>query len=161
MNFNLSHFRGLPMRLLTAFWWIFALLISQTYIAQLAAFITSSKIAGDIRSLHDLVDQDKVQFGTIRGGATSVYFSESNDTENRMAWNKMLSFKPDAFTKDNEEGVSRVKRSKGSYAFLMETTNLQYYVQRNCDLTQIGESFGEKHYGIAVPLSKKTFLFSI
>ncbi|XP_052837544.1 glutamate receptor ionotropic, kainate 2 isoform X1 [Drosophila gunungcola] len=145
--------RGLPMRLLTAFWWIFALLISQTYIAKLAAFITSSKIAGNIGSLHDLVDQNKVQFGTIRGGATSVYFSESNDTENRMAWNKMLSFKPDAFTKNNEEGVDRVKLSRGAYAFLMETTNLQYYVQRNCELTQIGESFGEKHYGIAVPLN--------
>ncbi|XP_017012821.2 glutamate receptor ionotropic, kainate 2 [Drosophila takahashii] len=145
--------RGLPMRLLTAFWWIFALLISQTYIAKLAAFITSSKIAGDIRSLHNLVDQNKVQFGTIRGGATSVYFSESNDTENRMAWNKMLSFKPDAFTKNNEEGVDRVKLNKGGYAFLMETTNLQYHVQRNCELTQIGESFGEKHYGIAVPLN--------
>ncbi|XP_030555154.1 glutamate receptor ionotropic, kainate 2 [Drosophila novamexicana] len=145
--------RGLPMRLLTAFWWIFALLISQTYIAKLAAFITSSKMTGNIASLHDLVDQNKVQFGTIRGGATSVYFSESNDTENRMAWNKMLSVKPDAFTKNNEEGVDRVKLSRGTYAFLMETTNLQYYVQRNCELTQIGESFGEKHYGIAVPLN--------
>ncbi|XP_017856767.1 PREDICTED: glutamate receptor ionotropic, kainate 1 [Drosophila arizonae] len=145
--------RGLPMRLLTAFWWIFALLISQTYIASLAAFITSSKMTGNIASLHDLIDQNKVKFGTIRGGATSVYFSESNDTENRMAWNKMLSLKPDAFTKNNEEGVDRVKVSRGTYAFLMETTNLQYYVQRNCELTQIGESFGEKHYGIAVPLN--------
>ncbi|XP_037709797.1 glutamate receptor ionotropic, kainate 2 [Drosophila subpulchrella] len=145
--------RGLPMRLLTAFWWIFALLISQTYIAKLASFITSSKIAGEIGSLHGLVDQNKVQFGTVRGGATSVYFSESNDTENRMAWNKMLSFKPDAFTKNNEEGVDRVKLSKGTYSFLMETTNLQYYVQRNCELTQTGASFGEKHYGIAVPLN--------
>ncbi|XP_030380658.1 uncharacterized protein LOC115628614 [Scaptodrosophila lebanonensis] len=145
--------RAFPMRLLTAFWWIFALLISQTYIAKLAAFITSSKMTGAITNLHDLVDQNKVQFGTVRGGATSVYFSESNDTENRMAWNKMLSVKPDAFTKNNEEGVDRVKLSRGSYAFLMETTNLQYYVQRNCELTQIGESFGEKHYGIAVPLN--------
>ncbi|XP_016963221.1 glutamate receptor ionotropic, kainate 2 [Drosophila biarmipes] len=145
--------RGMPMRLLTAFWWIFALLISQTYIAKLASFITSAKIAGSIDSMHGLVDQNKVQFGTIRGGATSVYFSESNDTENRMAWNKMLSFKPDAFTRSNQEGVDRVKLSKGSYAFLMETTSLQYYVQRNCELTQTGESFGEKHYGIAVPLN--------
>nr|4WXJ_A Chain A, Glutamate receptor IIB,Glutamate receptor IIB [Drosophila melanogaster]4WXJ_B Chain B, Glutamate receptor IIB,Glutamate receptor IIB [Drosophila melanogaster] len=119
---------------------------------QLGISILSYK-GTDIGSLHDLVDQNKVQFGTIRGGATSVYFSESNDTDNRMAWNKMLSFKPDAFTKNNEEGVDRVKLSKGTYAFLMETTNLQYYVQRNCELTQIGESFGEKHYGIAVPLN--------
>ncbi|KAH8403004.1 hypothetical protein KR222_003098, partial [Zaprionus bogoriensis] len=145
--------RSVPMRLLTAFWWIFALLISQTYIAKLASFITASKMTNTIGSLHDLVDQNKVQFGTIRGGATSVYFSESNDTDNRMAWNKMLSAKPDAFTKNNEEGVDRVRVSKGRYAFLMETTNLQYYTQRDCELTQIGDSFGEKHYGIAVPLN--------
>ncbi|XP_017845406.1 glutamate receptor ionotropic, kainate 2 [Drosophila busckii] len=145
--------RGLSMRLLIAFWWIFALLISQTYIANLAAFITSSKITNSINSLHDLVDQNKVQFGTIRGGATSLYFSESNDTDNRRAWNKMLTVKPDAFTKNNEEGVDRVKLSRGSYAFLMETTSLQYYVKRNCELTQLGESFGEKHYGIAVPFN--------
>lgn len=142
------------MRIFTSFWWIFALLLSQTYIAKLASVLTSAKIEGSIRNLHDLVDQNKVQFGTVKGGSTSTFFSESNESDYRIAWNKMIAMKPEAFTSSNKEGVDRVKRSKGRYAFLMETTNLQYYVQRNCELTQIGEPFGEKHYGIAVPLSE-------
>ncbi|KAM7352229.1 glutamate receptor IIB [Cochliomyia hominivorax] len=145
--------KGIPMRLFTAFWWIFALLMSQTYIAKLASFITASKMEGSIQNLHDLVDQNKVQFGTVKGGSTSQLFSESNETVYRLAWNKMISFKPEAFTASNKEGMDRVKRSKGRYAFLLETPILQYYEQRNCELMHIGEPFGEKHYGIAVPLN--------
>lgn len=141
------------MRLFTAFWWLFALIMSQTYIAKLASFITASKLEGSIQNLHDLVEQNKVQFGMVKGGSTQLLFSESNETEYRLAWNKMISFKPEAFTASNKEGMDRVKRSKGKYAFLLETPGIQYYVQRNCELMQIGEPFGEKHYGIAVPLS--------
>lgn len=40
------------------------------------------------------------------------------------------------FTGSYEEGIERVL--KGNYAFLMESTMLDYIVQRNCNLTQIG-----------------------
>lgn len=142
------------MRIFTAFWWIFSLLLSQTYIAKLAAFITASKMESSVSSLHDLVNQNKIQFGMLKGGSTSFLFSESNESEYRVAWNKMVSMKPDAFTSSNKEGVNRVKLSRGHYAYLLETTALQYYLNRNCELKQIGEPFNEKHYAIAVPLSK-------
>ncbi|XP_054744748.1 glutamate receptor ionotropic, kainate 1 [Anastrepha obliqua] len=145
--------RGPALRILTAFWWFFALLISQTYIANLSAYITSSKMGRSISNLHDLIDQDKVQFGMLKGGSTSFLFSESNESEYRRAWNKMCAMKPSAFTANNKEGVDRVKRSRGRYAYLLETTTLKYYLNRNCELKQIGEAFDEKHYGIAVPLN--------
>uniref|UniRef100_A0A0A1XG63 Glutamate receptor, ionotropic kainate 1 n=1 Tax=Zeugodacus cucurbitae TaxID=28588 RepID=A0A0A1XG63_ZEUCU len=145
--------RGSAMRIFTAFWWIFSLLLSQTYIAQLAAFITTSKMDSSISSLHDLINQNKVQFGMLKGGSTQFLFSESNESEYRVAWNKMIGMKPDAFTASNKEGVDRVKRSPGRYAYLLETTALQYYLNRNCELKQIGEPFNEKHYAIAVPLN--------
>ena len=43
---------------------------------------------------------------------------------------------PSMFVKDYERGIERVKR--GGYAFLMESTMLDYVVQRDCNLTQIG-----------------------
>ncbi|XP_061388563.1 glutamate receptor ionotropic, kainate 2 [Musca vetustissima] len=141
------------MRLFTTFWWIFALLMAQTYLAKMTSFITASKMDGTIQNLHDLVQQNKIQFGTIKGGSTSQFFSESNESEYRLAWNKMRTFKPEALTKDNKEGVDRVRHSKGRYAFLLETPNLQYYAKRHCDLMPIGDPFGEKLYGIAVPLN--------
>jgi len=44
--------------------------------------------------------------------------------------------KPSAFTTTYEDGIKRV--NQGNYAFLMESTMLDYIVQRDCNLTQIG-----------------------
>ena len=48
----------------------------------------------------------------------------------------MESSKPSVFVRDYDQGIARVKR--GGYAFLMESTVLDYVVQRDCNLTQIG-----------------------
>ncbi|KAH6928613.1 hypothetical protein HPB50_017480 [Hyalomma asiaticum] len=47
------------------------------------------------------------------------------------------------------QGVARVQR--GGYAFLMESTSIEYVVQRHCELTQIGGLLDSKGYGIALP----------
>ena len=51
-------------------------------------------------------------------------------------WRYMESNTPHTFVYSYEEGVERVLN--GSYAFLGESTMLDYLVQRNCNLTQIG-----------------------
>lgn len=51
-------------------------------------------------------------------------------------WRFMESRKPSVFVKTYEEGVQKVL--EGNYAFLMESTMLDYAVQRDCNLTQIG-----------------------
>lgn len=38
----------------------------------------------------------------------------------------------------------------GSYAFLMESTSIEYVIERNCELTQIGGMLDSKGYGIAM-----------
>ncbi|XP_062134583.1 glutamate receptor ionotropic, kainate 2 [Drosophila sulfurigaster albostrigata] len=144
--------RGPHMRILTGMWWFFALMMLSTYTANLAAFLTSNKYQSTINSLGDLIEQDEVSFGSMSGGSTSLFFSESNDTDYQRAWNQMKGFNPSAFTTNNKEGVKRVLNEKGDYAFLMETTSLTYNIERNCELRQIGGQIGEKHYGLAVPL---------
>lgn len=44
--------------------------------------------------------------------------------------------KPSVFVPTYEEGIKKVL--EGNYAFLMESTMLDYVVQRDCNLTQIG-----------------------
>ena len=61
----------------------------------------------------------------------------------------MESNTPHTFVYSYEEGVERVLN--GSYAFLGESTMLDYLVQRNCNLTQIGGLLDSKGYGIATP----------
>ena len=60
--------------------------------------------------------------------------------------------KPSVFVDTYEEGIRRVL--DGNYAFLMESTMLDYIVQRNCNLTQIGGLLDSKGYGIATPRGK-------
>ena len=67
-------------------------------------------------------------------------------------WRFMENKKPSVFVHNYEEGVRRVL--EGNYAFLMESTMLDYYVQRNCNLTQIGGLLDSKSYGIATPMGK-------
>lgn len=56
---------------------------------------------------------------------------------------------PSVMAKSNSDGVDRVK--KGGYAFLMESTSIEYMTQRECDLVQIGQWLDNKGYGIATP----------
>ena len=62
----------------------------------------------------------------------------------------MESTKPDVFTKSNMEGVERVQRSNGQYAFMMESSSIEFFTERKCDLTQIGGLIDSKGYGIAM-----------
>lgn len=66
----------------------------------------------------------------------------------------MESARPSVFTSSNVEGVERVTKGKGSYAFLMESTSIEYVIERNCDLTQVGGLLDSKGYGIAMPPSE-------
>lgn len=52
---------------------------------------------------------------------------------------------------DNEEGVKRVE--KENYAFLMESTTIEYVVERHCTLAQVGSLLDDKGYGIAMKKS--------
>jgi len=51
----------------------------------------------------------------------------------------------------NQMGVDRVDED---YAFLMESTTIEYHIQRKCNLKKIGDALDEKGYGIAMPKSK-------
>lgn len=63
----------------------------------------------------------------------------------------MESSTPTVFTKNNEEGRDRVLNGKNLYAYLMESSSLEYITERYCSLTQIGNLLDSKGYGIAMP----------
>lgn len=68
-------------------------------------------------------------------------------------WAFMTSADPPVFVKTTEEGVQRVRNSKGKYAFLLESTMNDYYNQRKpCNTMKVGGNLDSKGYGIATPL---------
>jgi ionotropic kainate glutamate receptor 2 len=79
---------------------------------------------------------------------------DSNFSTYQRMWSFMDSARPSVFTSSNIEGVDRVVKGKGSYAFLMESTSIEYVIERNCELTQVGGLLDSKGYGIAMPPSE-------
>lgn len=63
-----------------------------------------------------------------------------------------MSSHPEYMTSSNAEGVGRVENE--NYAFLMESTTIEYITERRCSLTQVGSLLDEKGYGIAMRKSK-------
>lgn len=65
-------------------------------------------------------------------------------------WRFMESKEPSVFASSYAKGIQRVL--EGNYAFLMESTTIEYVVKKNCNLTQIGGLLDSKDYGIALPI---------
>ncbi|XP_046751603.1 glutamate receptor ionotropic, kainate 2-like [Diprion similis] len=140
-------------RMVAGMWWFFTLIMTSSYTANLAAFLTAGKMGDSITSAEDLATQSSVKYGAVEGGSTSMFFKNSNNSVYQRMWAAMMEARPSVFTKNNDEGVQRVLNSNSKYAFIMESTSIEYYVARSCDLEQIGGFLDNKGYGIAMPLN--------
>ena len=69
-------------------------------------------------------------------------------------WSFMDNQDPPVFVKTSQEGIDRVL--KGDYAFLMESTMIDFTKQRNCDLMQVGGLLDSKGYGIGTQVGKSS-----
>ncbi|KAK7085549.1 hypothetical protein SK128_021965, partial [Halocaridina rubra] len=138
-------------RMVAGMWWFFTLIMISSYTANLAAFLTVERMESPIESAEDLAKQTKIKYGSLVSGSTTAFFRDSNlDTYKRM-WAFMESTTPSVFVSSNAEGVRRVKEENGLYAYLMESTSIEFVIERHCDLTQIGGLLDSKSYGIALP----------
>lgn len=77
-------------------------------------------------------------------------FQESKIPTYQKMWAFMENKKPSVFTKETETGIERVK--EGNYAYLMESTMLDYAIHRDCELMQVGGLLDSKGYGIGTPI---------
>ncbi|XP_067123751.1 glutamate receptor ionotropic, kainate 2 isoform X1 [Centruroides vittatus] len=141
--------RAMSTRVVAGIWWFFTLIMVSSYTANLAAFLTVERLVSPIESADDLAKQTKIQYGCVLHGTTKIFFRDSSIPTFKRMWTFMESAKPSVFVESNEKGKERVKQ--GNYAFLMESTTIEYVVERDCDLTQIGGLLDSKGYGIATP----------
>ncbi|CAI5440515.1 unnamed protein product [Caenorhabditis angaria] len=140
--------RAVSTRFLTAIWWFFALILISSYTANLAAVMTTRRMETPIENADDLAAQTKIKYGTLGRGSTMSFFNESKiETYERM-W-QLMSSQPALFVSSSKEGIARVKSS--DYAYLMESSMLEYAVERDCELMQIGGLLDQKGYGIGLP----------
>lgn len=137
-------------RMVAGLWWFFTLIMISSYTANLAAFLTVERMDSPISSAEDLAKQTKIKYGLVGSGSTLDFFRYSTLPTQQRMWTFMETTRPSVFVKNPKEGVERVQRSNGQYAFFMESTSIEFFTERRCDLIQIGVPMDSKGYGIAM-----------
>ncbi|XP_071489708.1 glutamate receptor 3-like [Diadema antillarum] len=138
-------------RTLTAFWWVFALVMVFLYLFNLTYFINTNKRLVYVRTPNDLLNQHDTDFGTVDDGSIYWYLYKSSIPEYNRIWQRMYSSNPSVFVSNVTEGVERVRDSNGMYAFLGEAGELDYHASKPpCNLIVSGGYLVRTTYALAV-----------
>ncbi|CAF3808094.1 unnamed protein product [Rotaria sordida] len=147
--------RSISGRLVASVWWYFSMILVSSYTANWAAFLTVGRMVTSIESVEDLARQREIKYGVVRGGATQAFFEKSDVKIFHRMWTYMQQ-SDDVLVASNEEGISKVRKSNGKYAFLLESTRIEYTNERSpCDTMRIGSNLDSKGYGIATPVGSE------
>ncbi|XP_055385566.1 glutamate receptor 1 isoform X2 [Condylostylus longicornis] len=144
--------RSISGRIVGSVWWFFTLILISSYTANLAAFLTVERMVTPINSPEDLARQTEVQYGTLLHGSTWDFFRRSTMELHTKMWEYMNS-RPHLFVKTYDEGIRRVRTSKGKYALLVESPKNEYVNAREpCDTMKVGRNLDTKGFGVATPI---------
>ena len=87
--------------------------------------LSVSRSSGTIKSLKDLVEQDKIKYGVLKGGSVATYFKESQVGLHRAMWTHMT--QQNTFVNSTKHGVLQARNEK--YAYITEEPYLRYWNQ--------------------------------
>lgn len=148
-------YKTLLFKILLAIWLLFLFFFAALYIAQLSSRYNQLNTFGaydpykhDFNTIDDLASQDTVVFGCKKGGSTEAFFANSANPLYKKMYEKMKESESASFVSSNFEGMNRVHN--GSYAYISESTIIEYATSRFCDYRQIGGLLDSKGYGLAV-----------
>ena len=155
---ELRGYQSVSVKIVIGIWWFFALIVLSSYTANLAAFLTVTRMDSPIGNFDDLANQDKIQYGTVMDTSIMDFIRDKarsqqspNDKYHRLY---MMINKESNQIRSLQEGLDRVKssNSKSNFAFLWDVAVIQHEIIRdeNCSLTSTPDSISGKGYGIAL-----------
>ncbi|XP_003961134.2 glutamate receptor ionotropic, delta-1 isoform X2 [Takifugu rubripes] len=145
------------LRIVMGSWWLFTLIVCSSYTANLAAYLTVSRMDHAIRTFQDLARQMDVDYGTVRDSAVYDYFRNKGtnpleqDGTYAELWRTMSkNGGMEHSVSSPSEGIRKAK--KNPYAFLWDMAVLEYaaLTDDDCTITVSGNSMSSKGYGIAM-----------
>ncbi|XP_685683.4 glutamate receptor ionotropic, delta-1 isoform X2 [Danio rerio] len=148
---------SVALRIVMGSWWLFTLIVCSSYTANLAAFLTVSRMDNTIRTFQDLARQMDFAYGTVRDSAVYDYFKAKGtnpleqDSTYAELWRTISKNNGQDFSVSSpSEGIRKAK--KGPYAFLWDMAVVEYaaLTDDDCTITVSGNSMSSKGYGIAM-----------
>ncbi|XP_025420928.1 ionotropic receptor 25a [Sipha flava] len=166
-------------RVLVAAYWVFVVLMLATFTANLAAFLTVERMQTPVQSLQQLARQSRINYTVVKGSNTHEFFQNMKLAEDILynVWkeialnqtNNRRDFRVWDYPIKEEFGqiLAAIERTgtvpnrtigyqmvldneQGEFALIHDSSDIKYEVYNNCNLTEVGETFGERPYSIAV-----------
>ncbi|XP_029985519.1 glutamate receptor ionotropic, delta-1-like isoform X1 [Sphaeramia orbicularis] len=148
---------SVALRIVMGSWWLFTLIVCSSYTANLAAYLTVSRMDHAIRSFQDLARQMDVDYGTVRDSAVYDYFRNKGtnpleqDSTYAELWRTISKNNGmDYSVSSPSEGIRKAKKTP--FAFLWDMAVLEYaaLTDDDCTITVSGNTMSSKGYGIAM-----------
>ena len=75
-------------------------------------------------------------------------------------WEFMSNHRSEVMVGSNTEGIAKVVNDNGKYAYMMESSSIQYIIERNCKVTQIGGNLDTKVKRIHTYINSLNILYT-
>uniref|UniRef100_A0A667WS82 Glutamate receptor n=1 Tax=Myripristis murdjan TaxID=586833 RepID=A0A667WS82_9TELE len=147
----------LATRMMMGVWWMFALIVISSYTANLAAFLTITRIENSIQSLQDLSKQTELPYGTVLDSAVydQVRSKAMNPFERDPMYSQMWRMinrtgGADNNVEESKEGIRKVKY--GRFGFVWDAAVLEYVAinDEDCSFYTVSNNAPDRGYGIAM-----------
>ncbi|KAM8760629.1 glutamate receptor ionotropic, delta-2 isoform 3-T3 [Acanthopagrus schlegelii] len=147
----------LATRMMMGFWWMFALIVISSYTANLAAFLTITRIENSIQSLQDLSKQTELPYGTVLDSAVydQVRSKAMNPFERDPMYSQMWRMinrtgGGENNVEESKEGIRKVKY--GRFGFVWDAAVLEYVANNDedCSFYTVSNTAPDRGYGIAM-----------
>ncbi|XP_042277853.1 glutamate receptor ionotropic, delta-2 isoform X1 [Thunnus maccoyii] len=147
----------LATRMMMGVWWMFALIVISSYTANLAAFLTITRIENSIQSLQDLSKQTELPYGTVLDSAVydQVRSKAMNPFERDPMYSQMWRMinrtgGADNNVEESKEGIRKVKY--GRFGFVWDAAVLEYVANNDedCSFYTVSNNAPDRGYGIAM-----------
>lgn len=136
-------------RLLLLPWFLFCLVITATYTANLAAFMTLQSFPSGIRSVDELVAQTDVLYGTVHD-TSIVHFLKNSPVETYRDMYEFMVNTEGAMVDSSAEGIGRVNNGS-NYIFVWDDPSLKYAAsQQPCKSQVVGNVFAVSGYSLGM-----------
>ncbi|XP_077301068.1 ionotropic receptor 8a [Arctopsyche grandis] len=171
--------KSLSGRTLVAAYWLFVVLMLATFTANLAAFLTVERMQTPVSSLDQLARQSRINYTVVKDSIIHMYFINMKHAEDTLyrVWKEitlnssseetiyqvwdypikeqyghiLLAINSSQPVKTSDEGFQKVNdHIDADFAFIHDSSVIKYETSKNCNITEIGEVFGERPYAVAV-----------
>ncbi|XP_041351099.1 glutamate receptor-like [Gigantopelta aegis] len=146
------HSQGLSGRFIVVSWWIFAIIMSTAYGANLISQLSVHKEQKPFHNLAELIRSEDYSFGLIEPSITSMIFQNTKSGSVKQAWSVLrerAKTNPEVLDANPANHFKMV--DSGKYCYLGSNYYLEAYQGKDCTLKMMDSPVSWQHLAFGMP----------